>query len=57
VVKGKILHNDLILQTGDGAGITEERSLSFTSKCPTEILIFDLCESEAEIKETSKGEM
>jgi quercetin 2,3-dioxygenase len=46
VVKGKILHNGLTLQTGDGVGITEEKSVSFTSKCPTEILLFDLCESK-----------
>ena len=55
VVKGKISHNDLYLQTGDGAGITDERSVSFTSKGPTEILIFDLCESKIEIKESSKS--
>ena len=55
VVKGKISHNDLVLQTGDGAGITEERSLSFTSKCSAEILLFDLCESKTEIKKLSKS--
>lgn len=55
VVKGKILLNDLHLQTGDGAGFTEEKSVSFTSKSPTEILIFDLCESKAEKKESSKN--
>ncbi len=57
VVKGKILLNDLHLQTGDGAGFTEEMSLSFTSKSPAEILIFDLCESKAEIKESSKNKL
>jgi redox-sensitive bicupin YhaK (pirin superfamily) len=55
VVKGEISHNGLHLRTGDGAGLTEERSVSFTSKCPTEILIFDLCESKDEKKETSKN--
>jgi redox-sensitive bicupin YhaK (pirin superfamily) len=55
VVKGKIFHNSLHLQTGDGVGITEERSVSFTSVGPTEILIFDLCESKAEIKESSNS--
>jgi redox-sensitive bicupin YhaK (pirin superfamily) len=55
VVKGEISHNDLHLQTGDGVGLTKERSLSFTSKCPTEILIFDLCESKTEKKESSKS--
>jgi redox-sensitive bicupin YhaK (pirin superfamily) len=57
VVKGEILHNDLHLQTGDGVGLTEERSISFTANCPTEILIFDLCESKTEIKESSKVKM
>ena len=57
VVKGEILHNDLRLKTGDGAGLTGERSLSFTAKCPTEILIFDLCQSKAEVKEASKSKL
>jgi hypothetical protein len=43
VVKGHILLEDLDLQTGDGAGLTNERSLSFTAKSPAEILLFDLC--------------
>lgn len=55
VVKGKISHNDLFLQTGDGVGITEEKSVSFTSKGPTEILLFDLCESKAELKGSSNN--
>jgi len=55
VVKGKIFHDDLALQTGDGIGVTEEKSVSFTSKGSAEILIFDLCESKAEIKESSKS--
>jgi len=57
VVKGKVLHHDLHLRTGDGAGFTEERSVSFTAKCSTEILIFDLCESKTEIKDSSKGKL
>jgi redox-sensitive bicupin YhaK (pirin superfamily) len=55
VVKGRISYNDLSLQTGDGLGLTGERSLSFTAKCPTEILLFDLCKAKDEIKETSKS--
>jgi redox-sensitive bicupin YhaK (pirin superfamily) len=45
VVKGKILMNLLSLQSGDGAGFTHEKAISFTAQIPTEILLFDLCES------------
>ena len=57
VVKGQISLNDLQLQTGDGVGFTEERSVSFTSKGPTEILFFDLCESKVQEKVASKGKL
>jgi redox-sensitive bicupin YhaK (pirin superfamily) len=46
VVKGKISLESLQLQTGDGAGLTEERSVSFTAKKSAEILLFDLCEAK-----------
>lgn len=42
VVTGRILAEDLVLQTGDGAGFTHELSVSFTAQEPTEILLFDL---------------
>ena len=57
VVKGKILHNDLHLETGDGVGLTEEKSVSFTAKGSTEILIFDLCEIKSQISEPSIGKL
>jgi redox-sensitive bicupin YhaK (pirin superfamily) len=57
VVKGKISLNDFHLQTGDGVGLTEERSVSFTAKSPAEILLFDLCESKEEVKESSKSKL
>ena len=57
VVKGKISLNDFRLQTGDGAGLTAEGSVSFTAKSPVEILLFDLCESKEEAKETSKNKI
>ncbi len=44
VVKGCIELNDLKLQTGDGAGFSEEIVVSFTAQEPTEILLFDLGE-------------
>jgi len=56
VVKGEVLHNKVHLRTGDGAGLTEETAVSFTSKGPAEILIFDLCETKAEEKEHSPSE-
>jgi redox-sensitive bicupin YhaK (pirin superfamily) len=45
VVNGGILMNDLSLQSGDGVGISNEISVSFTAQMPTEILLFDLAES------------
>jgi quercetin 2,3-dioxygenase len=42
VVNGGILMYDLNLQTGDGVGLSEESSVSFTAQMPTEILLFDL---------------
>jgi redox-sensitive bicupin YhaK (pirin superfamily) len=46
VVNGEILMNDLKLQTGDGAGLSEEITVSFTAREPTEILLFDLAEED-----------
>ena len=42
VVKGWISLDDLQLHTGDGAGFSDELSVSFTSLEPSEILLFDL---------------
>jgi len=42
VVNGGILMNDLDLQTGDGAGLSDEIAVSFTAQMPTEVLLFDL---------------
>ena len=54
LVKGKISLGSLQLQTGDGVGLTGERSVSFTAKKPSEILLFDLCVSaDDKIKEPS----
>ena len=48
VVKGEVQLGNLQLNTGDAVGISEERSISFTAKGPTEILLFDLCASVPE---------
>ena len=50
VVEGEILINDLDLQTGDGAGLSDKISVSFTAQMPTEILLFDLGESVSQKK-------
>ncbi len=42
VVKGEIAMNGLTLKTGDGAGLSNEISVSFTAQRSTEILLFDL---------------
>ncbi len=52
VVSGQILMNDLKLQTGDGAGLSDEISVSFTAQMPTEILLFDLAKPDVQKNET-----
>lgn len=42
VVSGKIQINGYPLQTGDGMGFTEEKSVSFTASEPSSIILFDL---------------
>jgi redox-sensitive bicupin YhaK (pirin superfamily) len=42
VVKGRISVNGVHLQTGDGAGFSAEKSVSFTAQEPSEVLLFDL---------------
>jgi redox-sensitive bicupin YhaK (pirin superfamily) len=42
VVKGRILMNERMFSTGDGAGFSGEMAVSFTAQEPTEILLFDL---------------
>jgi len=44
VVKGDIRLDHLRLQTGDGAGFSDERAVSFTAQESTEILLYDLGE-------------
>ena len=44
LVQGEVTLGDIVLTTGDGAGITAERAVSLTAKEETEILFFDLGE-------------
>src|ERR1019366_5582508 len=45
LVKGNILMNNVEFQTGDGAGFSGERSITFTAQTPSEILLFDVPET------------
>jgi quercetin 2,3-dioxygenase len=42
VVRGEATFGDLVLTTGDGAGVTAERAISLTARETTEILLLDL---------------
>lgn len=42
IVQGDVTFGDIVLTTGDGAGITAERAVSLTAREETEILLFDL---------------
>lgn len=45
VVRGEATLGELVLKTGDGAGLTAERSVSLTAHEDTEIVLIDLCDS------------
>ena len=42
VAAGSVVLNDVALQQGDGAAVTEESSLRITAQEPAEVLLFDL---------------
>lgn len=42
VVSGKVSLDDLLLTPGDGAGVSDERALSFTAQADAEILLIDV---------------
>lgn len=42
IVKGAVTLDDLVLSTGDGAGVTAERALSLTAREDTELLLVDV---------------
>jgi len=46
VVQGEATLGDLVLSTGDGAGVTGERAVSLTAREETEILLLDLGQPE-----------
>jgi redox-sensitive bicupin YhaK (pirin superfamily) len=42
IVQGEVTLGDVVLVTGDGAGVMAERAVSLTAREETEILLFDL---------------
>jgi hypothetical protein len=42
VVRGEITLRDLVLTTGDGAGVSDERAMSMTAREDSEILLVDM---------------
>jgi redox-sensitive bicupin YhaK (pirin superfamily) len=44
VVEGEVTLDGIVLTTGDGAGVTAERAVSFTAREETEILLLDVGE-------------
>jgi quercetin 2,3-dioxygenase len=42
LVEGEVTLGDVVLSTGDGAGLTAERAVSLTAREETEILLVDL---------------
>jgi redox-sensitive bicupin YhaK (pirin superfamily) len=45
VVKGEVTLSDIVVGTGDGAGLSGERAVSMTARAETEILLVDLGEA------------
>jgi redox-sensitive bicupin YhaK (pirin superfamily) len=46
LVHGEVTLGDLVLSSGDGAGVTTERAVSLTAREDSEILMFDVGEPE-----------
>jgi redox-sensitive bicupin YhaK (pirin superfamily) len=46
IVQGEVTFGDLVLTTGDGAGVAAERSVSVTARGDTELLLLDVVEHE-----------
>jgi hypothetical protein len=52
VVQGEVTLGDIVLATGDGAGATAARAVSFTAREPTEIILVDVGGHPLEVPET-----
>ena len=55
VVQGELTLGDVVLTTGDGAGITAERAVSLTARKGTEILLIDLGEQPSRSLKNAGG--
>jgi len=53
VVQGEISLGDLVLATGDGAGVASEHAVSLTARGDSEILLFDVASAAAVMTSTS----
>lgn len=42
IVHGQATFGDLVLATGDGAGVEDERSIALTAREETEVLVIDV---------------
>ena len=42
VARGQVRVGDVVLSAGDGAAISDERSVTLTGDEPSEVLLFDL---------------
>ena len=51
VVQGAITLEDLVLATGDGAGITADRAVSLTARESSEILLLDVTTAEPAVRD------
>ena len=47
LVHGRVTLGDLVLTSGDGAGVTTERAVSLTAREDSELLMFDVADSSA----------
>ena len=54
VVKGEVTLGDVVVGTGDGAGLCGERSVSLTAREETEILLVDLGEASASARQADR---
>jgi redox-sensitive bicupin YhaK (pirin superfamily) len=46
IVQGEVKFGDLVLTTGDGAGVAAERSVSLTAREDSEILLLDVVDNQ-----------
>ena len=55
LVEGEVTLGDIVLTTGDGAGVTAERAVSLTAQSEAEILLVDLREERSRSRRRVRG--